>query len=67
MMTKNIEELKEKLKEGTISYFSLTQGEIESLTESLKQDIKKDEEEIDIIKNKIDIEKRKLENFENKV
>ena len=62
MNIRNIEELKEALKEGTISYFSLNQEEIEKLTEALKSDIEVDEKEIENIKNKIDEEKRKIEN-----
>ena len=62
MNIRNIEELKEGLKAGTISYFSLNQEEIEKLTEVLKADIEADEEEIENIKNKIDEEKKKIEN-----
>jgi len=62
MNIRNIEELKEGLKMGTISYLSLNQEEIEKVTEALELDIKNDEKEIENIKNKIDSEKRKIEN-----
>lgn len=64
-MTRNIDELKQGLKAGTISYFTLNQDEIEKVTEALKNDIKSDEAEIENIKSKIDEEKKKIENNNN--
>ena len=61
MSIRDISELKEKLKKGTISYFSLSQEEIEAIEIALKKDIEEDRKEIEDIKQKIDLEKRKLE------
>ncbi len=60
MQNRDIEILKEKLKKGTISYFNFSQKEIEDLEELLKKEIVMSQEEIESIKEKIKIEKRKL-------
>ena len=62
MVNSDIQELKEKLKKGTISYFSLSPEEIQKVKEELEKEIKSNKEDIENIKEKVETEKRKLEN-----
>lgn len=61
-MIRDIENLKENLKRGTISYFSLTPEEVTAVRESLENEISVERNEIEDIKSKIEEEKRKIEN-----
>ena len=63
MMEENrIKELKEKLKKGTISYFSLTKEESAAVEQSLKEEINQNKQEIEDIREKIKAEKKKFQN-----
>lgn len=61
-MMNNILELKEKLKEGTISYFDLSEKEAEEVKKALEEEIAQSKVEIEDIKNKIKQEKTNLKN-----
>lgn len=61
-MMNNILELKEKLKEGTISYFDLSEKEAEEVKKALEEEIVQSKVEIEEIKNKIKQEKTNLKN-----
>lgn len=50
----------ENLKNGNVSYFSLSKNEIDSLKKILKEQIQKDKNEIKIIKEQINAEKAKF-------
>lgn len=52
----------ESLKKGKLSYFNLSKEEIENFEKILKEQIKKDKEEIEVIKAKINAEKTKIKN-----
>ena len=58
----NIEELKEKVKKGTISYFSLSQEELLGVREALEKEISEDRKELENITKKIIEEKKKIQN-----
>ena len=60
MKETNINELKEKLKKGTISYFSITEEERFEIEKLLKQEIEDNKKETEIIKDKIREEKNKF-------
>lgn len=62
-MSKSIEELKHEIKKGKISYFNLTESEIENITKSLEDEISMHKKEIKNIQEKIDTEKTRLENL----
>ena len=62
MEESKIEGLKEKLKKGTISYFSLSEEESKAVEQSLKEEINQNKKEIEDIREKIKAEKKKFQN-----
>ena len=60
-MTKNIEELIEKVKNGMNPFGNLTFEELEILKEIFQKDIAQNQKQLDIIKEKIKLEKKKLD------
>ena len=64
-MNKSIEELKQEVKKGKISYFDLTKLEIENITKSLEEEIKIYKKDIWDMQKIIEIEKKRLEKLKN--
>ena len=61
-MNKSIEELKQEVKKGKISYFDLTKLEIENITKSLEEEIKIYKKDIGDMQKIIEIEKKDWKN-----